>query len=244
MRFAPVLSLLRHGSLPWLLGVAVVGLTFADLLAVYRVLPGFCGALTLGTVVALTEASLRATGLAGVGVSWAIMLVGMMPPLVSAPVNHVLESSLPRRRMRAAALLLAAYGAIWLAAGLVLLPLAIAVMLVLHGAASAITLAVALVWSCSPLAQVARNRCHRLVRIGLRGWTADRDCLRQGWTVAPWCILSCWPWMLTAMVAGRWHLAAMSAVTLFLLMDRILPPAQVRWRAPPATDVARLAFSA
>lgn len=243
MRAAPVLSLLRHGSLPWLLGVAVAGLAFADLLAVYQVLPGFCGALTLGTVAALTEASLRVTGLAGVGASWAIMLLGMMPPLVSAPVNHVLESSLPRRRVRAAALLLTAYGAVWLAAGLVLVPLAIAVMLVLHGAAFAITLAVAFVWSCSPLAQVARNRCHRLVRIGLRGWAADRDCLRQGCTVAPWCILSCWPWMLTAMVAGAWHLAAMAAVTLFLLVDRILPPARVRWRVPPAADVVQLAFS-
>ena len=244
MRGAVVLSLLRQGSLPWLLGVALGGLLLADMLAVYRVLPGVCGALTLGTVTALTGVSLQMTGAAGVIAGWAIMLLAMMPPLVAAPVNHVWEASLPRRRLRAAMMVLVGYAAVWLAAGLVLIPAAIAAMLVLRSAAFPVAFAFALIWSCSPLAQLARNKCHKVVRIGLKGWSADRDCLRQGATVAPWCIVTCWPWMLAAMVAGTWHVAAMVGVTAVLLMDRILPPARIGWQAPPSTKFLKLAFKA
>ncbi|MDB5584773.1 MAG: rane protein [Bradyrhizobium sp.] len=244
MRGPVVPPVLRHGSLPWLLAVSFAGFLFADILAFYRVLPGFCGALTLGTVATLTEASLHANGATDLLSGWAIMLLAMMPPLVSAPVNHVLASSLPRRRLRSVSVMLVGYGALWLMAGLVFVPLAVATMLALHAAAFPVALFLAVVWSCSPLAQVARNRCHRLIRIGLRGWRADRDCVRQGAAVAPWCILSCSPWMLAAMVAGTWHVAAMVAVTIYLLTDRILPPASVRWRAPAVSGYVWLALRA
>ena len=46
------------------------------------------------------------------------MLLAMMPPLLAMPLMHVYWSSLPRRRVRALACFVGAYGSVWLAAGL------------------------------------------------------------------------------------------------------------------------------
>lgn len=172
---------------------------------------------------------------------WVVMVFAMMPPLVSPPLNHVTASSLKCRRRRAGAIFLTGYGAIWLAAGLAIVPLALAARLALGGLAFPVTLLAAIIWSCSPLAQHALNRCHRLVRIGLRGVRADCDCLHQALAIGPWCVLSCGLWMMAVMTLETGHTAAMALVTLALVLDRMSPTRRPQWRLPPAMRALGLA---
>lgn len=234
------LAPLRHGSFPWLALVAVAGLAGSQVLTATRVLPGFCGTLSPDALGRVTIASLRSVGVGGIALGWALMVVAMMPPLVSPPLNHVTVSSLKSRRRRAGAIFLTGYGAIWLAAGLAIVPLALAVRLAFGDLAFPYTLVAASIWSCSPLAQLSRNRCHRLARIGLRGVRADADCLRQATTIGPWCILSCGPWMLAVMTLETGHVVAMALVTLALVLDRMMPTRRPEWRLPPAIGAFRL----
>ncbi len=230
---------LRHGSLSWLAIVAMVGLVATQALVTIKVLPGFCSAMTLDAVSGTTLATLQMLGGRELVAGWALMVVAMMPPLVSAPLNHVARSTLSARRRRAIVIFLASYGAIWFAAGAVMVPLSISVRLLLGTAAFPVTVSAALAWSCSPLAQVARNRCHRLVRVGLRGMQADADCARQAGVIAPWCVLSCSPWMLAVMTLRTGHVVAMALVTLVLVLDRMMPSAKARWQLPPAFSLVR-----
>jgi predicted metal-binding membrane protein len=161
----------------------------------------------------------------------------MMPPLVAQPVSHVWQSSFRARRARAAALFGLSYAAMWVAAGLALVPAAIVLMAVLPGAPALLAaLLMVLLWSASPPAQAARNRCHRVRRIGAFGRAADLDCLAQGVVTGRDCIAACWPWMILPMTAGIMHVAAMLAVTLVLFAERLSPAGPVRWRIPPAWE--------
>src|SRR5262245_14079080 len=81
---------------------------------------------------------------------WSLMLVAMMAPAVIAPVLHVRLRSFRRRRARATALVLAGYGAVWMAAGVVLLAIDLVANLFApqsYGPAAAAA-AVAIVWQC------------------------------------------------------------------------------------------------
>src|SRR5437763_6568622 len=51
----------------------------------------------------------------------ALMFAAMMLPLLGAPVCHVRDRSLARRRPRAIALFVGVYAALWIAAGVLLL---------------------------------------------------------------------------------------------------------------------------
>src|SRR5256885_10755479 len=59
------------------------------------------------------------------------MVLAMMPLLALRQVRHAMRSSVARRRLLAAGLLLAGYALVWMAAGLVMVPLAA----LLHAAA-------------------------------------------------------------------------------------------------------------
>jgi len=109
------------------------------------------------------------------------MLLAMMPPLLAMPLMHVCWSSLPRRRVRALAYFALGYGFVWLAAGPILIALAVLLRLVTGGTtpAFASALLIAMVWRASPWQRAALNHGHRLRRIGLFGWAADRECLRS-----------------------------------------------------------------
>jgi predicted metal-binding membrane protein len=160
------------------------------------------------------------------------MLLAMMPPLLVAPLLHVWRSSLPRRRVRALAHFISAYGAVWMAAGPILIGLALLLQLIAGDAAFAAALLLATVWSASPWQRAALNRGHRLRRIGLFGWAADCECLSFGATHAAWCVASCWPFMLVPLVAGRWHVAAMMCAGAVMLAERLAAPDRPRWRLP------------
>jgi predicted metal-binding membrane protein len=163
---------------------------------------------------------------------WALMLLAMMPPLLAMPLVHVLRSSLPRRRVRALAHFALGYGLVWMTAGPILIGLALLLQFAAGESALAAALLLATVWGASPWQRAALNRSHRLRRIGLFGWAADRDCLMFGVIHAVWCIASCWAWMLAPLVAGRWHIPAMMFAGAVMLGERLAASDRPRWRLP------------
>jgi predicted metal-binding membrane protein len=168
---------------------------------------------------------------ASLALGWALMLAAMMAPLVIAPVRHVRDRSFARRRARAIGLFVAGYTAIWMAAGVMLMALAMAVRLYATESFVPLGLAaiVALVWQFSPLKQRCLNRGHAHPQLAAFGRAADIGALRFGFTHGVWCAGSCWAPMLLPLMVTRGHVAAMAAVTLWLSSERLEPPASPRW---------------
>lgn len=173
---------------------------------------------------------------AALALGWVLMLVAMMGPSLIAPVRHVRDRSFARRRARAVALFVAGYVSIWLAAGAVLLALALAGRLVAPESLVPVALValVALVWQASPAKQICLNRCHAHAELPAFAPAADVAALRFGLTHGIWCAGSCWALMLLPLLVSRGHLAVMAAVTLWLLAERLERPAPPgwRWRGP------------
>jgi len=171
-------------------------------------------------------------------IDWLLMVAAMMTPLLVPIINHVWRSSLARRRFDSLLALGLGYGACWAAAGAVLIPAAAALG---QGWPTAAAIAAASVaWSCSPIAQYARNRCHRVRGIHPFGWAADRDSLAQGAMAGGPCVLACWPWMLVPMSVPVGHAGVTLAVTLFLFLERLGEPRKPAWRVSPALTTLRL----
>lgn len=223
---------------PWPLLFATAGLGLA--LSIYNAghaaHPTFCSSVAGLSIVTLWPTVLKAefalNPLNRLLADWALMLVAMMPPLLAMPLMHVWRSSLPRRRLRASVGFLLGYGALWMAAGPVLTVLALLLQLSAAEAALAGALLIALLWSASPWHRAALNRGHRMRRIGLFGWAADRDCLIFGMTHGLWCIASCWAWMLLPLLGGAWHIPIMLFAGAMMLAERLTPADRPRWRWP------------
>jgi predicted metal-binding membrane protein len=238
MSWALVLRSFARAPWPLLFASAGVGLSVSAYGAGHATLPVFCGA---GTALLLSsgwpdalELALVLNPPARLWADWALMLLAMMPPLLATPLMHVWRSSLPRRRVRALCHFVFGYGSVWMAAGPILISLALLLQLVAGEGAWAFigTLLLATVWSASPWQRAALNRSHWLSRIGLFGWAADRECFAFGVVHAAWCIACCWAWMLAVLAAGRWHIPAMMLAAAVMLSERLAAPDRPRWRLP------------
>ena len=179
---------------------------------------------------------------AALAADWALMLAAMMLPMVIAPVRYVRVCSFARRRLRATALFLTGYAAVWMAAGAALLPVALAARQ--FGAGSwwpaFLVILAALVWECSPVKQQCLNRGHAHPAIAAFGAAADLDALGFGAAHGFWCVGSCWPPMLMPLLVANGHMLAMAAATLWLAgqkLDRPMPPG---WRVRVPVKAARL----
>jgi len=178
---------------------------------------------------------------------WALMVLAMMSPLIARPLLHVRGQSLARRRRRAMLLFAAGYGSVWLAAGLLLQPLAWLLPSLAPGAPSAgvaVAALIAVVWQMSPAKQACLNGCHRQPALAAFGLEADLDALRFGVGHALWCVAACAPLMLlaeSAQAIGLW--LAMPAAALFILAERFEWPAPFVWRLRLPLRVARVTAS-
>jgi predicted metal-binding membrane protein len=163
---------------------------------------------------------------------WNLMLVAMMAPAVIAPVLHVRLRSFRHRRARASALVLLGYGAVWMAAGVILLTIELAVMSLAPQSywPAAVATVVAIVWQCSPGKQRCLNRCHVHREIRAFGSAADLDTIRFGLKHGFWCVGACWAAMLAPLLLPRGHVLAMMAVSLLMFGDRLELPAPPSWR--------------
>jgi predicted metal-binding membrane protein len=205
-------------------------------------LPALCSAAMLGMPSSRGKL-LASNPPASLAVGWVLMLAAMMVPLLIAPVRHVRDRSFARRRVRAIMLFVAGYGAIWMAAGVVLLAAAVAARLV--GTGSSVPLAmvtiVALVWQFSPVKQRYLNRCHAQAELAAFGLAADLDAFRFGLTHGVWCVGSCWALMLLPLLISRGHLATMAGAALWLFAERLDRPMPPRWRWGGLGKAARIA---
>ena len=223
----------------WLTIAAALGVAASTLLPAASALPALCGMplraawgqwdAFLGPVV--TPASLA--------LAWLVMLLAMMPPLLGEPLRHLWFSSLPGRRPWSAALFATSYTAVWMLVAPALLLAAWASRDALGGGAVPAVACFAFAWSSTPWTQRARNLCHRACRIGASGLRADAECIACGARYAARCVTVCWPWMMLPLLVEGWHVLAMVAVALWLMLDRICPPRPASWQWPPAVEQCR-----
>jgi predicted metal-binding membrane protein len=173
---------------------------------------------------------------------WALMLVAMMLPLLSAPIGHVKDRSFARRRARATTIFLAGYAAVWMAAGAVLVPLALA-LVGLGGTWPAIAAALAVIaWQVSPLKQVCLNRLHGHPELPAFGRVADAGVLRFGLEHGAWCFGSCGGIMLLPMLFPAAHLPAMAAASFWVWGEQLGRPAAPGWSLRIPWRALRLAL--
>ena len=225
----------RRGGWPLLLGAMILiawallafgGSTFAP--------PPFCGALAWSTVPpsVLLDLALLLNSPGQLALGWALMVVAMMLPLAIAPIWHVRERSFAGRRGRSTALFVAGFIAAWLAAGFILLSLALlarwALPMPLPGLGLAI--AVVLLWQVSPAKQWCLNRCHQRPQLEAFGFAADIDAFRFGARNGAVCVGACWALMLLMLLRGQGQLPVMVAITLFGLAESLEDPAALTWR--------------
>ena len=144
--------------------------------------------------------------------AWLAMLLAMMPPLLDRPL-----ASAGERGPGGAGLFLLGYGAAWMAAGAVLILLAIALRALLPapGAPLAVAALAALAWQTSFPKRYCLDRCHALA--------GGRDSLRFGLSHGCWCIGAGWALMAVPLTVETGHFAAMALVLLVLLAERRRP---------------------
>jgi len=164
--------------------------------------------------------------------AWALMLIAMMSPTLVPSIYHVCLGSFARRRARSIAFFVAGYGAVWMAAGGVLL----AVKMVVKGLApqsylpAAVVGLLALVWQISTSKQTCLNRCHSHRPFAAFGIASDWDLLCMGVEHGLWCAGSCSALMLFPMLLPQGHCVAMGAVCALMYCERLDRPKTPSWR--------------
>jgi predicted metal-binding membrane protein len=161
-----------------------------------------------------------------------VMIIAMMSPLVVAPLRHVRERTFVRRRARSTLLFLAGYVLVWMSAGMALQAFALAVRGIVPTAIDGFGAAVvaAMLWQISPAKQWCLNRCHRHPHLAAFGTQADRAAFVFGLTNGSACAGACWALMLLPLLLIHGHVIGMSAVTLFVIAERVERPAALGWR--------------
>ncbi len=161
---------------------------------------------------------------------WALMTVAMMVPLV-APVLNALAARVYRAQQpRVWAWAALGYGAVWMAAGAVVIPLAGSLHhLAGHDAGAAIgsaAFAAAALWQMTPAKRAALRRCHVLRALPV-GHDIDSAALLFGLRHGSACLGACGPLMAAVAIAGGplWIMAWVSAL---LLAERAAHRAPMR----------------
>lgn len=163
---------------------------------------------------------------------WALMLAAMMSPVLAPAIHHICLGCFARRRARSISCFVAGYGAVWMAAGAVLLLLKLVAGELAPGSLlpAFVVGALALIWQASPLKQSCLNRCHRHRPFAAFGFASDRDLLCFGLEHGVWCAGSCSLLMLFPMLLPEGHVIAMAAVGVLIYCERLDPPAAPAWR--------------
>lgn len=157
---------------------------------------------------------------------WTVMCVAMMVPTALPAVRHVATNSLRWRRQRAIAGFLAAYLAVWVAFGLVVLPALALARGRLPGdgdAVLAVALGAAAAWLLMPYQRGFLAACHRTVPLPPTGWRAAAGCARFGLRHGAACLGACWPLMLVMAVVLHESLLWMVALAAITIMVRLMP---------------------
>ena len=155
--------------------------------------------------------------------SWTLMLIAMMPPLLVHPVRRVWSSGLRRRRGAAIALFVSGYALVWMPGGAILQHAAASLDAHPPGiGSSGAVLAIAALWQALPIKGRFLALCHRAPTLRIFGAGAGVDQLRYGLTSGLGCFGACWGLMLLPLLT-RWHLLAMAGVAVFATLERHRP---------------------
>jgi predicted metal-binding membrane protein len=154
--------------------------------------------------------------------SWFVMLLAMMTPLLWQPLAHVWDRSLAERRARAVLLFLGSYFGVWMLAMAVLALAAVGLRIVAGSAAIAFAVAAvaAVLWQMTPAKTRFLNRCHALRPLPAFGLAADIGSLRYGLQVAAPCVGTCWAMMLLPLTGDTAHIVVMAMTALWMLSER------------------------
>jgi predicted metal-binding membrane protein len=154
--------------------------------------------------------------------SWFVMLLAMMTPLLWQPLGHVWDRSLAERRVRAVLLFLAGYFGVWMLAMAALALVAVALRIAAGSAAVAFTIAagIAVVWQMTPAKSLFLNRCHALRPLPAFGLAADIGSFRYGLQIAAPCIATCWAIMLLPLASDAAHIVIMAMTAIVMLSER------------------------
>jgi predicted metal-binding membrane protein len=163
---------------------------------------------------------------------WVLMLVAMMAPTLVPAIYHIHVSSFTERRARSVAFFACGYGAIWMAAGVILLGAEFAgIWLAPQSYLPAVVVGViALLWQASPIKQRCLNQCHDHRPLTAFGAAADWDALRMGLEHSVWCVGSCWALMLFPMLLPHGHFVVMVMVSALMFCERLDSPKELSWR--------------
>ena len=236
-RFAAFSAQLRASSLP-----ALFALSVAAYLALVTLPSGgqtavFCGSFGFSQLWWLIQNAPWLLSPGKLALDWGLMVIAMMTPLIAPLLAYVRRSVSGEFRQGAVAAFLLAYWATWCASFVILFPLALGLLTLVGDQVDLpVALAIALVYSASPLAQRARNACHLALRIAPFGARAWLDSAWQGGVTGVRCMAACWPWMLVPITLVTGHTVLMIVVGIYLFAERIAPPARPVWQTPPALE--------
>lgn len=162
---------------------------------------------------------------------WGLMVIAMMLPKLSLPIQFVYLRSLPRFRGLNCSLFSLGYLLAWMVAGVFLLIIIMACSLWMPFSyvPALIAFAIALVWQFSPSKQHFLNRGHDHWNMAAFGWKAFRDAFLFGGMHGVWCIGAGWALMLFPMLLPEGHNLAMLVVTFIMLSEHLEHPKAPRW---------------
>ena len=169
---------------------------------------------------------------ASTAIGWFLMTVAMMAPTLIAPLWYIRVRSFNSRRLRASALFVFAYVAVWMIVGALFLAAYPRINISESQAfwLPASLAIIALIWQTSPAKQRCLNACHAHRSLAAFGTSADVDALRFGISHSLWCVGSCWALMIFPMLLPHGHMAAMAVVSILIFAERLENPATPGWR--------------
>lgn len=160
------------------------------------------------------------------GVTWFVMIVAMMYPLLLEPVRYVAFANTRRRRHGAIAIFLFAYTNFWVLVGLCMIWCNVQVQkqilnsnLIPHDLLVAGGFALTAIWMVTPLHRLSRANCGLTMPLRIYGWKSHVDSLVYGLKIGLACVRTCWAPMALLLFANH-SLAAMIIVTTLLIYDR------------------------
>lgn len=173
---------------------------------------------------------------------WALMIMAMMLPTIGGRLLDIRARSFRSIRTRLMLCFASAYLGVWLLAGALFVGAALSLRVAAADSRLPLMLALACaaIWQVSPFKQVALNRCHVRAPLAAFAPRALVDAASAGLRLAFWCVVSCWPLMLVAMLAPAHHLPVMFLLSLWIWAERIEPAGLPRWRFRLPTRALRV----
>jgi len=166
---------------------------------------------------------------------WGLMVMAMMLPKLTAPIQHIYIRSFKRYRFIFAMLFIFGYLSIWMIAGIIMTAIILFFNFLFPMSllpAFCIGL-MAWIYQCSPAKQLFLNRGHDHKSLPAFGFPAFRAVTVFGVMHGVWCVGSGWALMLFPMLLPEGHNIAMIIVTIMMISEHMEHPQPIKWGFKP-----------